>query len=57
MCRNILWKNELKYSLNYFICLFFLGLEIELQNDLNVIQILTIIIIIVSIAFRILYSI
>ncbi|CAD8104900.1 unnamed protein product [Paramecium sonneborni] len=56
MCRNNLWKNEMKYSLNYFISFFFLGLEIELQNDINVIQILSIIIIIISIAFRVLYS-
>ncbi|CAD8089657.1 unnamed protein product [Paramecium primaurelia] len=56
MCRNNLWKKELKYSLNYFISLFFLGLEIELQDDLNVIQILSIIIIGISITFRVLYS-
>ncbi|CAD8192740.1 unnamed protein product [Paramecium pentaurelia] len=57
MCKNNLLKQEVKYSLNYLICLFFLGLEIELQNDLNVIQILSIIIIVISIAFRVLYSI
>ncbi|CAD8198695.1 unnamed protein product [Paramecium octaurelia] len=56
MHRKNLWKKELKYSLNYFISLFFLGLEIELQADLNVIQILSIIIIVISIAFRVLYS-
>ncbi|CAD8119492.1 unnamed protein product [Paramecium sonneborni] len=56
MCGNNLWKKEMKYSLNYFISFFFLGLEIGLQNNLNIIQILSIIIIVISIAFRVLYS-